>query len=533
MKFTTSLLILGLLCFGQTLFAQDYADAKVHWGPEQTTSKSSYLKVIGTYREFTYTLWTIKNSFEIRKLNHKQEVVNSVLVPMKKDGKSMNGQFTIMFGGQIRMFSSFVNKKTKKNYLLLRSFDPDGLSMDGEMKSVGHIPLAGKKMGLSILNTSNYRTEGDFSFRLSRDEKKLLIFYASPLAKEGFEGFTFQVFNKDFEQDWKKEVELPYANELFSVSRIRLDNEGNTHISGKVYQEPREARRGSKAFTYRIISWYEEGERVADYKVALTGKFITDLQFAFTDDGTLICAGFFSKEGTYSIRGTYYLRIDPESQRVISRSIKEFDFEFMTEFLTERQQKKAAKKEAKGKEIELYQYDLDDIILRDDGGAILVGEQYFVKVVTTTTTNSNGTTSTRTTYHYYYNDLIVVNIDPRGEIEWNLRIPKYQHSVNDGGRYSSYHLSVINNNIQFLFYEDDDNFDQKPGEKPARSSTYESLALVVVQSSGEYEKIKLIDKEEITYRLMPKEFYSLNDQEIFLYSKYRKKYQLGRLVFEE
>ena len=42
----------------------------------------------------------------------------------------------------------------------------------------------------------------------------------------------------------------------------------------------------------------------------------------------------------------------------------------------------------------------------------------------TKSTDSKGNTHTTTTYHYYYNDIIVVNISPKGDIDWTIKIEK-------------------------------------------------------------------------------------------------------------
>ena len=132
---------------------------------------------------------------------------------------------------------------------------------------------------------------------------------------------------------------------------------------------------------------------------------------------------------SFNVDGTYWLKIDPKTQEIISQNFKEFDIDFITQNMKKRQEKKAKRKEAKGKEVELFSYDLDEIIFDNSGGAVLIGEQYFI--TTSTSTDSNG--RTRTTYRYHYNDIIVVKISSDGNIDWAEKIPKVQVSTNDGG----------------------------------------------------------------------------------------------------
>jgi hypothetical protein len=131
----------------------------------------------------------------------------------------------------------------------------------------------------------------------------------------------------------------------------------------------------------------------------------------------------------------------------VTKSFNEFEIDFITQNMTEKLKKKTKKREAKGKDVELYQYDLDNIVLKDDGGAILVGEQFFIRVVTTTDAQGN----VRTTTHYYYNDIIVISINPKGEIDWTEKIAKRQHTINDNGYFSSYAMAVNEDKINFIF----------------------------------------------------------------------------------
>ena len=125
------------------------------------------------------------------------------------------------------------------------------------------------------------------------------------------------------------------------------------------------------------------------------------MKIAINQVGDIICGGFYSDNGTSSINGSYFLKIDQNTTSITSKSFKEFGIDFITQNMTDKKQKESSKNEkTKGKDVELYEYDLEDIVLRDDGGAILIGEQYFVREVTTTDFQGNINIS----YHYYYNE---------------------------------------------------------------------------------------------------------------------------------
>jgi spore coat protein CotH len=308
---------------------------------------------------------------------------------------------------------------------------------------------------------------------------------------------------------WKKEITLPYTDELFSVQDFQVDEAGDVYVLGRVYEEKaKEKRRGEVNYRYEILAYRDQGESLQQYPVEIEDRFLTDMQVAVTQAGDLLCAGFWSDKGTFSIKGSYFLSVSRESGDVMRKSFEEFGIDFITQHMSERQEKKTRKKEEKGKAPELYQYDLDDIIIHEDGGAVLVGEQYYVEVVTTTTTTGNGGTTTRTTYYYHYNDIIVVRISPEGDILWNQKIPKTQMTRNDGGFYSSYTLATVGSSLFFLF-----------NEKNMRLGKESLVVLVEVKGDGTVEKEALFSSREVDIITVPKACRQVGTEEVILFGK--------------
>jgi hypothetical protein len=240
--------------------------------------------------------------------------------------------------------------------------------------------------------------------------------------------------------------------------------------------------------------------------------------------------------GTFSIKGSYFLTIDNESKQIKTKSFKEFGLDFITQDMTERQQKKTKKRAEKGKDVELYEYDLDNIILKDDGGAVLVGEQFYVHQSTIRSVGANGQVSTRTTYYYNYHDIIVINISPAGEIEWAHKIPKRQTTTDDGGYYSSYALAIVGDKLQFVFNDNARNiYDKSLKEGKVYSFSYKNLAVALntVDSNGKQERTSLINtpkKEEI---VRPKVSVQVSKNEMILFAKRKKKYQFIKITFKD
>ena len=93
------------------------------------------------------------------------------------------------------------------------------------------------------------------------------------------------------------------------------------------------------------------------------------MQIEILDDNRLVCAGFYSNKGTYSVKGTYFLSIDAATKEIKTKSFKEFSLDFIIQSMSDRQANRTVRKMDNGSEPELYEYDLDKLLIGKDGSA--------------------------------------------------------------------------------------------------------------------------------------------------------------------
>ena len=259
------------------------------------------------------------------------------------------------------------------------------------------------------------------------------------------------------------------------------------------------------------------------------------MQIAITDNQDIFCAGFYSEIGTFSIKGSYFLAINGKTGEVAKENHKEFGIDFITQNMTEKEERKTKKKDDKGKNVELYEYDLDEIILRKDGGAYLIGEQFFIEVIITSYTDANGHMHTRRTYIYNYNDIIVINISRDGEIAWTEKIAKKQISKNDGGYYASYSRALIGNKLYFVFNDNVKNLLYKGSGKLYNFKARKESNVVVVglSNTGKQTKEALFTTRDVETLIRPKVSKQISEHELILFGKKRKTNQFSKLTFKD
>ncbi|MFT6166367.1 MAG: hypothetical protein ACJASF_001053 [Vicingaceae bacterium] len=502
------------------------------WGDEQTTSRRTVFdNIIGSDDEGTYIIkrtWKGKAPLIIEKYGNDMSLKKSVPLALGEKQEKRIYQYATQIDGELILFSTVLDNKSKVNLLYAQNINKATLSPSSKLTKIGAIEFDGKSK----------RNSGSFTYTISNDEKRILIYYTLPYEKDENEQFSYHIFDKDLNLLWEKNVTLPYENDLFTVVDYDIQENGDLYLLSKIFQEKaKERRKGKPNYHYQIIAYTNKGQSKKEYPIILEGKFLTDMKIAINQEGDIICGGFYSENGTMSINGSYFLKIDESTKSIVSKSFKEFGIDFITQNMTDKNKKKTQKREDKGKDVELYEYDLDDIVLKDDGGAILVGEQYYVRVVTTTDTQGN----VRTTYHYYYNDIIVISIDANGQIEWTEKIAKRQHTINDGGFFSSYALAIVEDKMNFIFNDNAKNLaTSKMTKGKAKGVVYDftkrfksSVAVLVqLDSDGRQVKEALFNAKEAELLIRPKVAEQISDKEMVIYGQKRKSERFGKITFK-
>lgn len=468
----------------------------------KVSKKESMISIFASDETGVYALksdgkgfYGLNSNFIVQHYDNKMKLTHQEQIDLKYQDKDKDLEGTIDFGDNIIFLTSFINQKTKMKYLFMQSLNRNTLVLNDDIKKIGEINFEGETKFNS----------GGFGFNVSQDSSKLLVYYNKPYQNKENEEYGFTVFDIEINQLWSKEVVLPYSDKLFIVSDYIVDDDGNVHLLGRLYKDKIRSSKGGKPnYKYLLLSYYSDEAEPKEYEISLKDEYITDLKIAINEN-KIICAGFYSENAISSIKGSFFFGVDMNTKLISDISLKEFDLNFITQNLTDKQSAKIEKKNAKGKNVEMYEYDLDNLILRDDGGVVLVGEQFFIQTVTSTSTGANGVRITTTNYYYHYNDIIVVNINPDGEIDWAQKIGKRQRTYNDGGYYSSYALAVSGDKMYFVFNDNGKNLLYNGrGTLYPFSSTKNALAmLVVMDSEGNQKREALFAQEKKSAILRP------------------------------
>jgi len=490
----------------------------VTWGEEEKQPPRTYIKKI--ICEINGTIYSYRTSGESLKRNtHILETYNSEnlnllnrsFFPLLTDADALVEDIQYI-GNNIVLFYSIIDKANNRTaYAQL-------LSLQCEKK--------GEAIALDKLSFSRKKNIGTFDFVLSADSSKILLYRNEPFEKYANEKFSYSVFDKQFNLLWSKEIQLPYTDKYFEISEYRIDNNGNVFMLATIYPDKNKGEKAIKGLPnnkHIIFAYYYAENELTEFEVTLAGKFISDITFRLNKKNDVVVGGFYSNSDLYTINGTFYMLIDDESRDVKTTNIKSFDRDFMLNFLSE-------KKTDKGRGLSNVYF--DHFVLRDDGGAVLLGEQYYMENVCISDMRTGNLICS---YHFYYNDIIAVNVDSNGTITWAQRIPKFQHTINDNGFYSSYSLAAVNNNLHFIFNDNPKNIElikTKPDRLRAMTGAQGAVTMLCsINEKGEMVRQPLFTAKGGNVILRPKVFKQINPKELIIFAQRGKKYKLGKLTF--
>ncbi len=363
-------------------------------------------------------------------------LLNEIKLDLKYKSKKMKYETAFITSGKIVILSSFYNGKDHKEYFFYRFFDGDKMEYSSDLKIMGKV------------SAKNRRNLGDAFVTFSNDSSKIAVSLYNSGRKKNKERqkVIFSVFNKDLSLLWTGDKALKYRDKMFIINGSAVDNKGNFYIRGQLWIG--KGNRRLSSYERHVLIFNKDDDEPEDISVKLNKFTIKYMTLNIAANGDIVIAGFYTPDLTKGIDGSFYLRLDRKTHEVVSSNYKAFPLNFITQGLEQRTKEKMKKKEEKGKNQMLYNYILKDIIMRDDGGIILVAEQFYIEERTVYTANGGYSTY----YTYYYGDIIVVNINNNGIIQWNKKIHKYQYTSGSTSRLS-YDLGVYDNVI-YIIYND-------------------------------------------------------------------------------
>lgn len=281
----------------------------------------------------------------------------------------------------------------------------------------------------------------DLEYELSPNKKKLLC-YKNLRNRRESEQILYYLFDDAGDLVQNGELKFKYSDDKFTVTDLRISNEGNIFVLGKLYKTDKIG--AAKDYQYLAYHFDRKTEKMKEMPVSFgSNKYITNLAFRIDKEENMYLAGFYSEQGTDRIIGTVFQKISIDN-KILLEAAEEFSDEFKANFLSKGQIER-------GKELSnFYMHNSgkdNGIVLRSDGGVLLMAERYYT-TVQSYRDYYTGYWTQQTLYHY--EEVILTSVSPEGKIEWHAITDKTQAGL-DPATLSYFY--AIGDKGAYIFYE--------------------------------------------------------------------------------
>jgi hypothetical protein len=411
MKFLT--LTFASLLMAGTLFSQK---ASVEIGPEFKTNGDMYL-------------W-----------NHLYSDASGhyVLLAEENRGFFLYKKFTTTLQKYDRSFNLILDKEIRISDSdiefddMLYAQQKFVLCTRNEDKKAGKVTVSTTLVGLDAMTQATQRIASIpyasrdnlpnmIKWKMSADTSKILLAaWADHDADKIQTELLVSVQDNKLSNIWKHNFTLPYTQGQLKILKLAISNTGQVFVSAKVYFDKKEQKALKKKdaptpLPYKMVVFLMDAssDKVREISPEVPGKFVADLSINAGKQGELYCAGIYTNDQKGVIQGIFYNKINGQTGAVDFTVNKELSDADIKNFNT--------KKDKSGNEGLDPNFEMKDLILREDGGVVLTAEEVFS---THEMYTSGGQTKTVTNYNT--NDVLVSSISPKGSIDWVKMIPKSQ-----------------------------------------------------------------------------------------------------------
>ncbi|MEZ4926114.1 MAG: hypothetical protein R3A50_07555 [Saprospiraceae bacterium] len=406
----------------------------------------------------------------------------------KSDRKGISSLGMRYFNNQIVWLYSETNKKD--DYIRY-SLMPLGL--DGKQ---------GKSKDIAKFKYEKRSDRPATLWSISRDSSKLMFSASSDNDnKEDKYSIFLSVMDQGMNVLWSRRYKLGYTEEQVQVMATQLKNDGSVFILAKVYEGKRakeskksDGKKSVAAYDMKLFHFTATDETAQEFELRLGDSFIRSAFMTTDNSDNMKCAGFYSNTKSGSLQGVFYLEIGADGN-ITASSKKSFTVDDLKKF-----GKKNTDKDRTG-DIGLEDsFKFNSFMVRDNGSAVVVAEENY----SVTYTRYNGRTYTTTT-RYYSNDIIILSINTRGEIDRVNIIPKRQ-SATDTNFFLSYASVIHGDDVVFYYNEDKDNLN-KPidNPKPDLTSNFKKCVAVMTTLSpdGKLSRKQLFGTKDVESLFVP------------------------------
>ncbi|WP_298779744.1 hypothetical protein [uncultured Polaribacter sp.] len=412
-------------------------------------------------------------------------------------------------------------KKDKKNkkviaYLNTSSIDEFKFTKK-EIFSLDIIKFQGYFSTLFSSGKMDINLNGNLNISPNRE---FFVFNIDSFDKEN-EQHTIIVLDKKLNELWRKDFKLDIADNKYELENIEISDKGEIFVLGKAFpKNKKKKKKNQRNYIYHLSKITQNSYK--NIGLSVDNHFVGSLNLTFSNNRKIGCLGFYSDKKENRYKGVCSFFINPDNLELESKNFSPFTDSFLQD------------KYGKVKQKELRNIVLRDIHYSEDNKITFTAEEYFMRVHTT---YMNGIAVT--TYSYHFNDIIVVNTDEKGKLNWARNINKSQKSGDYHDPLLSF-SSIINKEGEvYLFLNASKNMGKLSGDRVkfrqgflfGLTKTNSNMYVIKFNTKGDFN-FKSIQENKKAKTIINSRFMKvLNDNSVVFYGNYKKAKQFIKVTF--
>jgi len=298
--------------------------------------------------------------------------------------------------------------------------------------------LMAKPVELGSVRTGIFGAMKNYFFSAVSENKRSIVIYS----------VTDKGYSIDFDGKWldddlavtKRSHAIFKADNNISHGDLNIANDGTIYMAAYTTSGLR-----NYADEYWILSLPQGDVKFEGHEMPLQEKYATSGYMKIDNNRNKVYfGGFYSDKRNGDYDGVIYSCYDIATKNFSTVKYLPFDEQL------------ALSAGSRYRKHVFDNYEVRQVIVKNDGGFVLVSEIHYVTTRSTYTPGMGfysfySPYSSSMVREFHYNDIMALSYDSSGARQWSTFIPKDQYSQEDGGMFSSYALLNSGGSLAFLF----------------------------------------------------------------------------------
>jgi hypothetical protein len=299
-----------------------------------------------------------------------------------------------------------------------------------------------------------------FILSVSENHRSLACLRLSKSSQKNESRIEIGRYDSIFSEISHFEVNVPFDAESPEIVDVLTDNPGNVHALIKGFR--------NEEAVYSMFAFPVFGNETVEYQLNIPGKVINSIKTSLTKEDKLLISGLTRErfESPERNSGVFFLRIDRESGNVEAKGNYRFDTDLNGLYAGE--ERKPLRNAFDG-------FAMNQIVAGKNNTATLIAE-YFKEEEKCETDYRTGII---TCFQVYKSgDVLLMNFNEKGSVDWFIQEVKKQQSTDDDGRYLG-SVEVANKHLGLLIVYN--GLPSKDANKPETTIEFFNKSTLTIQ----------------------------------------------------